>query len=308
MAILELQEKILNVAEAFDIVFWPAAMDIKYKDLEAMEDKSIDVCLFNGAIRSSENEHIAKLLREKSSVMVAFGSCAIEGCIPGLANVSNREEIFDYAYQESPSTHNPHNYRPQTEYNVAEGTLQIPDFYDTVKVLGDIVDVDYYIPGCPPVAKQIWNVVEVILSGNLPEKGSVVGAYKKSVCDECDHRKEEKSIKKFIRPHEIEADWEVCLLEQGIICCGVATRSGCGAQCLKANMPCRGCYGPPPGVVDQGAKLLSAIASVIDADSEEEIQQVIDDIPDPIGTFYRFGLPHSTLRRKIIKDVKANYN
>ena len=73
-------------------------------------------------------------------------------------------------------------------------------------------------------------------------------------------------------------------------------------------MPCRGCYGPPPGVKDQGAKLLSAVASVIDADSEEEIERIIDDIPDPIGTFYRFGLPHSTLRRKIIKDDKANYD
>ncbi|MCP4255920.1 MAG: oxidoreductase, partial [Planctomycetes bacterium] len=85
MAILELQEKILNVTEAFDIVFWPAAMDIKHKDVEAMEDKSIDVCLFNGSIRSSENEHMAKLLRRKSKVLVAFGSCAHEGCIPGLA-------------------------------------------------------------------------------------------------------------------------------------------------------------------------------------------------------------------------------
>ncbi len=73
-------------------------------------------------------------------------------------------------------------------------------------------------------------------------------------------------------------------------------------------MPCRGCYGPPPGVKDQGAKLLSAVASVIDADTEEEIERIIDDIPDPIGTFYRFGLPNSTLRRKIIKDDKANYD
>ncbi|MHC4321435.1 MAG: NADH-quinone oxidoreductase subunit B family protein [Planctomycetota bacterium] len=308
MAILELQEKILDVAEAFDIVFWPAAMDIKHKDVEAMEDNSIDVCLFNGAIRSSENEHMAKLLRKKSKVLVAFGSCAHEGCIPGLANLNNKKEVFDYVYKETPSTDNPEDHRPQTEYKVDEGTLNIPSFYDTVKTLGQTVEVDYFIPGCPPVAEQIWNAVEAIISGQLPEKGSVVGAFSRTVCHECEHKKEEKKIKKFVRPHEIEADWEICLLEQGIICCGPATRSGCGAQCLKANMPCRGCYGPPPEVKDQGAKLLSAVASVIDADSEEEIEKIIDDIPDPIGTFYRFGLPHSTLRRKIIKDDKANYD
>ncbi len=302
MAILELHERILKVAEVFDIVFWPAAMDIKYKDVEAMEDKFIDVCLFNGAIRSSENEHMAKLLRKKSKVLVAFGSCAHEGCIPGLANVSDKKGIFDYVYKETPSTDNSNGTRPQTEYNVEEGTLNIPDFYDTVKTLSQTVEVDYFIPGCPPVADQIWNVIEVIVSGKLPEKGSVVGAYAKTACDECDHKKEDKKIKKFVRPHEIDADWEKCLLEQGIICSGPATRSGCGALCLKANMPCRGCYGPPPGVIDQGAKLLSAIASVIDADSEEEIEKIIDEIPDPLGTFYRFGMAHSILKRKIIKD------
>ena len=136
MSILELQEKILDVAEAFDIVFWPAAMDIKYKDVEAMEDNYIDVCLFNGAIRSSENEHIAKLLRKKSKVLVAFGSCAHEGCIPGLANLNSKKEIFDYVYKESPSTENPNDHRPQTEYAVDEGTLKIPSFYDTVKTPG----------------------------------------------------------------------------------------------------------------------------------------------------------------------------
>lgn len=308
MAILELHEKILNVAEAFDIVFWPAAMDIKYKDIEAMEDKSIDVCLFNGAIMTSENEHMAKLLREKSRVLVAFGSCAHEGCIPGLANVSNKKGVFDYVYKETPSTHNPKDHRPQTEYKVEEGTLNIPSLYDTVRTLNQTVEVDYFIPGCPPVADQIWKAIEAIMSGKLPEKGSVIGAFSKTVCEECEHKKEEKKIKKFVRPHEIEADWEICLLEQGIICCGPATRSGCGALCLKANMPCRGCYGPPPGVIDQGAKLLSAVASVIDADSEEEIERIINEIPDPLGTFYRFGLAHSTLRRKIISNDKANYD
>ena len=302
IAILELHEKILKVAEVFDIVFWPAAIDVKYKDVEVMEDASIDLCLFNGAIRTSENEHMAKLLRKKSKVLVAFGSCAHEGCIPGLANVSDKKEIFNCIYNESPSTYNPESFQPQTEFNVKEGTLNLPTFYDTVKTLGQTVVVDYIIPGCPPVADQIWKVLEVIISGNLPEKGSVVGAYTKTVCDECEHKKEDKKIMKFVRPHETEADWEVCLLEQGIICSGPATRSGCGALCLDVNMPCRGCYGPPPGVIDQGAKLLSAVASVIDADSEEEIDKIIDEIPDPLGTFYRFGLPHSTLRRKIIKD------
>ena len=88
MAILELQEKILDVAGSLRHRLLAGCHGYQmHKDVEAMEDKSIDVCLFNGAIRSSDNEHMAKLLRKKSKVLVAFGSCAHEGCIPGLANL-----------------------------------------------------------------------------------------------------------------------------------------------------------------------------------------------------------------------------
>jgi len=73
-------------------------MDVKYKDVEAMADDSILVTLFNGGIRTAENEHMARLMRRVSKILVAFGSCANEGCIPGLANLSSREVIFDTAY------------------------------------------------------------------------------------------------------------------------------------------------------------------------------------------------------------------
>ena len=88
IAILDIEEKILEVADFFDVVFWPCAMDFKYEDIEAMEDKSITLTLFNGGIRSDENHHLAELLRRKSVVLCAFGSCAHEGCIPGLANLT----------------------------------------------------------------------------------------------------------------------------------------------------------------------------------------------------------------------------
>ncbi|MEM0111465.1 MAG: oxidoreductase, partial [Candidatus Parvarchaeota archaeon] len=82
--VLDINEKILDVVAKADIVFWPVAMDIKYKDVEKMPDKGIDVCFFNGAIRNSENEEMAKLLRRKSKVLVAFGSCACDGDVVGL--------------------------------------------------------------------------------------------------------------------------------------------------------------------------------------------------------------------------------
>ncbi len=301
ISILDIGAKILDFAAGAEIVFWPCAMDFKYHHVEAMPDGSIDLTLFNGAIRTSENEYMAKLFRRKSKVLVAYGSCAYEGCIPGLANVTDREGIFKRVYDTTPSTKNPKGIRPQTKTKVPEGELRLPEFYDTVKTLAQTVDVDYFVPGCPPTGERTWEVLEAILGNNLPEKGSVVGAGQKTVCDECPRTKNEKKIKAFVRPHLVIPDPDVCLLEQGIFCAGFATRDGCGAQCIQVNMPCRGCYGPPPKVIDQGAKIVSALGSIIDAEEPEEINRILDQIPNPIGYFYRFGLPYSILRRRVTK-------
>jgi len=297
VAILDINERILDVAAIADIVFWPIALDFKYSDVEAMEDKSIDICLFNGAVRTSEQEHIAKLLRAKSKAMVAFGACACFGGIPALANFTNRAEVFERAYIEAPSNDNPDHTFPQTLTKVEEGDLELPEFYDTVLTLAQVVDVEYFVPGCPPPVEIINKIVDALASGQLPPVGTVL-ASDKSLCDECDRVKEEKKITKIYRPHEIIPEPEKCLLEQGIICMGPATRGGCGQRCIKANMPCRGCFGPPPGVIDQGAKMLSAVASIYDVKDEAEVKQMVEEVVDPAGTFYRFGMSSSMLKRK----------
>ena len=300
IAVLGIDDKILQVAEAFDIVFWPCVVDGKVRSIEKMPDQGIDLCLFNGAIRTSEQEYMARLLRQKSKVLVAFGSCAHEGCIPGLGNVANREEIFQIAYHDTPSTVNPEGTRPQTETKVPEGTLYLPYFYDTVKTLDQTVPVDYYLPGCPPEPERIWDALTAILTGQLPPAGSVIGA-QTTVCDQCPRTREEKKIKEFKRTWEIIPDPEICLLEQGIICCGIATRAGCGALCPTVGSPCIGCYGPNEGVQDFGARMITALASVIDSNDPDEIEAIIHKgIPDPLGSFYRFSLAHGLLRRSAL--------
>lgn len=311
VATLDIGESILDVVDIADIVLWPVAMDFKYSDVENMEPKSIDVCLFNGAVRNSEHEEIAKMLREKSKVMVAFGSCACFGGIPGLANVTNREQIFRVAYKDTPSTVNPEFVAPMTECEVAGVKLTLPEFYDTVKTLDQTVDVDYYVPGCPPVVDRINDAVGIIAkyaeTGELPPKGAVV-AFDKTVCDECPREREEKKIKRIYRPYEIKPETNKCLLDQGILCMGPATRGGCGSRCPNVNMPCRGCMGPTAMTEDHGAAVLSMIASILGVDGEEkmtdkEVEELVSSINDQLGTFYRFTLPAGLLRRVIIKQT-----
>ena len=300
IAVLNIHEKILDVDANFDIAFWPVAMDAKYKDVEALEDGAILLTLFNGGIRTEENEHIAKLMRKKSQILVAFGSCACEGGIPGLANFTSQQDLFNTVYA-SPSTDNPDGIRPQYDYEVPEGTLHIPEFYNVLKPLDQVVDVDYYMPGCPPESHQIGAVIDLVLqvlqgNASLPPKGAVIGAGVSTVCDECVRQRNVKSITHFTRIQSIQIDPALCLLEQGILCNGPATRDGCGALCPQAGAACIGCYGPAADVADYGARMLTAIASVIGSNDPDEIERILDGIVDPAGSFYRFGLAHSMMR------------
>jgi F420-non-reducing hydrogenase small subunit len=120
-------------------------------------------------------------------------------------------------------------------------------------------------------------------------------------------------VQRFRRRHEVVPDASTCLLDQGLICMGVATRQGCGALCPRVNMGCEGCYGPPEGVHDVGARMVGALAGMIAAAESaqgesrlrEEVEEAMRSIVDPAGTFYRFSLAHSLLRRARVGDEGA---
>jgi F420-non-reducing hydrogenase small subunit len=300
-SIVDLAEDILVVADAVEIVFWPVAMDFKRADVEALADGEIAASLINGAVRTDEQEHMAKLLRRKSKLVVAHGSCAHLGGVIGLANLYERDEILARAYQEVPTVRNEDGVLPQATSVEAEGELELPAFHDTVRPLDQVVDVDYYIPGCPPPPELIKSAVMAILEGTLPPKGTVL-AEKKALCDSCslkESKPEKIQISEFKRVYEKEWDPTTCFLAQGIICLGPATRGGCGERCITANMPCRGCFGPTDNMVDQGAKFSSVLASMIDVDDDQHLKAAVDSVPDLAGLLYRYGLAASSLRKKV---------
>jgi F420-non-reducing hydrogenase small subunit len=302
VSVVNLHEKLLDLDAALDLMFCPCLMDTKKNDIEALPDRAIAVTLFNGALRTEENVEMARLLRRKSRILVAFGSCATGGCIPALANFTTKDELLTTVFLDNPSLDNPLGIIPSGTTSFPEGDIHLPAFLGRVQHLAQEVEVDYYIPGCPPESHQIWNVIEMILSGDLPIGGSTVGCGTLTVCDDCDRTKQDKRISAFRRTYEFYPEPGVCLLEQGLICMGIATRNGCGAPCTKANMPCSGCYGAPDGISDQGAKMVAALGSVMDIGdtrglSEEAIAARVDAflaaIPDYAGLFYKYSLASS---------------
>ncbi|MCU0294195.1 MAG: hypothetical protein MUF10_19790, partial [Thermoanaerobaculaceae bacterium] len=215
--------------------------------------------------------------------------------------------VFDTVYRTSPSTVNPDGVRPRVATPHDGAWVTLPRFYDTVRALDQVTSVDYYIPGCAPTPNVIAGAVATLLSGDLPPSGTVLTP-DIALCEECprlDTKPQDLSLERFYRPHEILIDEGTCLLAQGLLCMGPATRTGCGQLCINGNMPCTGCFGPTSKVHDQGGKYLSAVASMLSATEDEAIESALDSIPDPVGTFYRYGLAGSLLRRRKMTPVDA---
>ena len=300
-SVVDLAEGILDVVGMVDIVFWPVAMDFKRSDVEALPDGSLLASMINGAIRSSEQEEMARLLRRKSQLVIAYGACAHLGGIPGLANQFDRKQILAFAYEESPSTQNPGKIRPALKSEEDGRTATLPELHRLVRPLAQVIPVDYVLPGCPPTPPLLQQALTTLLAGTRPPAGSVL-APDIALCDQCprkDSKPSDLRPEEFKRPHLVRIDPQKCFLAQGLLCLGPATRGGCEAACVRGNMPCSGCFGPTSRVKDQGAKMLSSLCSNIAASTEADIDRSLATIPDPVGTFYRYSLAGSLLRARV---------
>lgn len=299
-SVLDMAEQLLTLQDMADIVFWPVAMDYKYDDLESMKDGEISATLINGAIRMEEQVSMAKLLRKKSAHIIAHGSCAHLGGVVGLANWFTSEDILKRSYEEVPTITNPQRDRPGKTGCKTDTALKLSPFLEYVTPLDRVVDVDLYIPGCPPTPTLVKEAIMTVLNGSWPDRGTILGD-KRALCHTCprkDTRIDDLKIKRFNRLHETEWDPKECFLNQHIICLGPATRGGCEARCINGNMPCRACFGPTDNVKDCGAKAISFFSSIIDSRDETELMTILKSIPDPAGLVYRYSTAASMLERK----------
>ena len=303
VSILDIGRAILDLPKDVEILYWPVAVDFKRKDLEALADKSVDIGIINGAVRTSEQEEEARIFRTKCRAIVAYGSCAAFGGIPGLANQFTKDEILDQAYVHAPSNANEESAVPQPATGVGDLILTLPEFLPEVRPLEQVISVDYIVPGCPPSTSTILELFSALGAIAKGEGVKKVFASDRSLCYDCPRGKARaaKRVEKLYRPHEVIAGGERCLLDQGVVCLGFATRGGCGARCVGVNMPCRGCYGWLPAMCDPGAEAISALVSVAgdweDYLPPQKIFDVLDAVKDAVGTFYTFSLPSATIKK-----------
>ncbi len=286
LSIADFHESLIDVMELADFKFSPVLMDTKYDEVP-----ELDILIVEGGIRNDENRELAEMLKEKANMVIAYGTCACYGGIPGLGNLWTVEELEEEAYVNSVSTVNPEGIIPHED---------VPHLESRVRPLDSVMDIDLMIPGCPPRSDVVAQAVLALLNGETIELPAT------NLCEVCPREKPPEGLAMdFIkRQFELGAPApDLCLISQGLICMGPATVSLCGAECPSIAIQCRGCYGPTSKVLDQGAKMISAIASDygVDEDKSVDPEAVADQLDDIVGTFYTYTLPAALVPVKMQK-------
>ncbi len=290
IAILDLHQALPGVLDAVELKYIQVLMDHREPP------EGVTVGFVSGAVRNEEQLELLHKMRERCTVLVAFGACAAYGGVPGLANLHTTEEILQEVYINTKSTVNPKGVIPHKI---------VPPMLPELHPLSDFAKIEYSLPGCPPPPKLIAELVTCLLEGKEFKLEA------KTVCDQCPLEKEEKSITEFKRWGTEKIFPERCLLEQGYQCLGPSTQSGCEARCPEALSPCRGCFGPTENIEDQAAKMIGVIGSIVDQDPSKAPtpNQIVKEIPDLVGTFLRFTIAASTFKKavhtKVVKTKSA---
>lgn len=279
VTILDIGEPLLDVLEKVNIVHMPVLMDHKLFGQTGEEAElsipEAEIGIISGGIRNEEHRKLAQEMRKKCKTLIAMGSCACFGGVPALANQYMTEELLEKVYRGSVTTD-------------ADGVPkeEIPALTDRVYALHEVVKVDVSLPGCPTTPEMVAGALVALLEGKPFELPT------KSVCDDCPTIREKKAVSTLKRRFEA-AEFTPgrplkemrCLMEQGILCLGPATRTGCGGtegtpRCIRAYMPCEGCFGPLSETANPMVDMMGAL-STIGLDPKQ--------ILDRAATFNRFA-------------------
>ena len=267
VSILDIGEPLLDLLPSLEFVHTPVIMDHKYDGQTGegteLEIPAADVGIISGGVRNEKEQHVAEEMRKKCKTLIALGACASYGGIPAMANMSALDDLYEKVFRDSKTTESADT--PKED---------LPPLLDSVKAVDEVVDVDVTIPGCPPNPAMIVEALTCLLEGKPFELAE------RSVCDDCPVKREKKAsggeLKRPLEPLEVKVGepWENtrCYMEQGFLCLGPVTRSGCAPamteggekvpRCIKGHMTCRGCFGPIRKGANPLVDMMGAVSSI----------------------------------------------
>jgi len=154
MSFLDIDERLLELAQKVDIVYSPLV------DAKSLPEQ-VDVGILEGSISTDEDLHKARLFRERCTLLISLGDCAVNGNVPAMRNLFKLDEVIDRSYRENVTTH------------PVIPVVGVPALLPTVRPVHGCVRVDAFVPGCPPPADAIWYVLTELIAGRLPDASAV---------------------------------------------------------------------------------------------------------------------------------------
>jgi F420-non-reducing hydrogenase small subunit len=257
--------------EDFDIVYSPTFMDLK-------EIPEVDLAIVEGGVRTKEDENYIREMRAKSKTLVAIGICATHGGITSLGDLTSLKNLLE------------------KEYSLLESS-KLPELEDLMYPICNFVDIDYYIPGCPPMPMLLVHSLKSIVSGKTPIRHQSV------VCIECKRKIISAKLDRLYGVYEKETDPQLCLVSQGFVCLGSLTREGCGAPCPRAGFPCFGCRGPPDSMMYRSRDMYAFLIQVISKRTgipEENIRAELYRNPFAFHTFIFSRFERAMAKERVI--------
>lgn len=227
--------------EKYKLVYMPLV-------ISAYDVPEVDVLLVSGGVRNDEDYYNLRRAAKRAAKVVAVGTCAISG---GVASLGNRDEVREIFLAEAERRH-------------------VPRMLPRCRPIDDVVEVDLYLPGCPPTPELFM----AVLFNPADFDAS------KIVCQECGRKK-----LKDMRPKELSGFQrgqvlpDICLINQGYLCIGSSTRGGCRAPCPRAGHPCVGCRGPSDALIEKESqawfKSIQRVFAALTDISEEKVDAAL---------------------------------
>ncbi len=150
MSLLDMDERLVELSEQFDLVYSPL---VDYKDFPAQ----VDIALIEGSVSSDEDERKIRLVRAHTRVLVSLGDCAVTGNVPAMRNPIPVPELLNSVYQGTGLL------------QAQVPTERLPSLLPRVRPVHEVVNVDVFVPGCPPSADTIYTVITELLAGRVPD-------------------------------------------------------------------------------------------------------------------------------------------
>lgn len=281
VSIVDLHEKLLNLIESAEFVRLPVLMDEKgYPPAE--------VGIVEGAVRSEHDRAALIKMRASVKTLIAFGSCAVYGGPSGLGWLYDRNTVLERVYGSGPT--NTPGERPDS------GAVQLEE---GVVPVGEVVDIDLYLPGCPPHPYFIASAIASVLGfKSLPLTA-------KTVCSDCRRKMEKRPGVPLQKGAVAAADDALCFLSQGVICMGSVTLNRCLSPCPGNGIACTGCNGPSLDIVTEPhLDIRSLIAKRMCLMTGIPVAEIRTYMEQDAKTFYSYALASPVMYRKPTMEMR----